>query len=91
MRRILGVSLVLVGGALTASCGEGNDSLVPESLGEPDPFTQGVSADIFDGTSDAPGANPHFFFLSPLVPNPDFSGIADDDLNPVLTICPELL
>ncbi len=87
MRRFLSV---LVGASLLAGCSDVTNSLVPEGSGEPDQTSHGVSADIFDGTSDAPGANPHFFFLSPLVPNPDYTGTADDSLKPMVTICPEV-
>jgi hypothetical protein len=57
----------------------------PSSLSSP-PSVSTVS-ELFDGSSGADGANPHFFFLSPLVESPAYSGVADDNLKPVVTVC----
>ena len=41
--------------------------------------------EIFDGTKNE--GNQHFYFLQPLVPDPSFSGIFDNSLEPVVEIC----
>jgi len=84
MRRNLGVflgTLLLFGCSDLAESPLGN---TPETSG---PASVSTTAEVFDGSSDAEGANPHFFFLSPMVPSPVYSGVADDGLKPVVTVC----
>ena len=45
----------------------------------------GLSADFSDGRSS--GGNPHFFFLPPLVSLPNFSGVFNAQIQPVVDIC----
>mgnify|MGYP006277675279 CR=1 FL=1 len=80
----LSLSLALVG------CGEGRESgLVEVSSDEGRSLSPASSPNIYDGTSGAEGANPHFFFLPPVAPSmPSYSGTADDGLEPVVTVCP---
>jgi alpha-tubulin suppressor-like RCC1 family protein len=44
-----------------------------------------VAHEIEDGASG--GANPHFFFLPPVQPNPGFTGTFDPALSPTVRIC----
>jgi hypothetical protein len=90
MRRILGGIAFGIGAFALASCSDGSDSFVPENPGQEADLTQGVLADMVDGSTEegiAQGGNPFFFFLSPLVENPEYSGVADDGLTPVVTVC----
>jgi hypothetical protein len=57
----------------------------PSSFSSPPSVS--TASELFDGSSSAEGANPHFFFLSPLVQSPTYSGVADDEVMPVVTVC----
>jgi hypothetical protein len=73
-----------------AACSEATESPVSQGThGIETSLPASSAGDIFDGTSGAPGANPHFFFFNPVAENtPNYSGIADDSLEPVVTVCP---
>ncbi len=64
-------TLLLAGLALAACADQPTSSLAPPL------------AAIVDGAS---GGNPHFFFLTPMVPNPP-AGSNDASLDPVVVIC----
>jgi len=85
MRRFLGLSL---GVLVLAACGEMKDPSTVDVLPEEDPALP-TGSEIYDGASGQEGANPHFYFLSPVADgNPAYSGVADDNLRPTVTICP---
>ncbi len=85
MRRL---SIVLLGFFFLLGCVEERE---PSPVGvDANSGVPGItSLEIFDGTSTSPGANPHFFFLPPVAEQtPAFEGIADQSLEPAVTICP---
>ena len=82
MRRYLGAFL---GTLLLFGCSD-----ITESPVGTDNETSGIPAvstasEVYDGRSD--DGNPHFFFLSPLVEDPVYSGVADISLKPAVTVC----
>ncbi len=85
MRRLLGVTAGIL---LLVGCNDlpnQPDLDVPGGSGTP---SLGTSSEIVDASTGAPGANPHFYWLSPVADkNPDYSGVADDNLRPVVTVC----
>lgn len=85
MRRFLGLGLGLL---ILASCSEGQNPTPVDVLPEDDP-TPPAAAEINDGASGLPGANPHFYYLTPVAENnPAYTGIQDDNLEPTVTVCP---
>jgi hypothetical protein len=84
MRRILGS---VFGMFLLFGCSDLTESPMGNGPGSSGTATVSTVSHVFDGGSGAEGANPHFFFLSPLVQNPVYSGVADDGLSPVVTVC----
>jgi hypothetical protein len=84
MRHVLGLTL---GTLLLFGCSDLTEVPVGEIPGPDDAVPLSTASELFDGSSDAEGANPHFFFLSPLVSDPDYSGTADDGQKPVVTVC----
>jgi len=83
MRRLIAFTFGIL---LLAACGEMRDSTPVDVLPEDDPGLPKTS-EIYDGASGT-GGNEHFFFLSPVADkNPDYSGIHDDDLQPIVTVC----
>ncbi|MFO8174029.1 MAG: filamin/ABP280 repeat domain-containing protein [Longimicrobiales bacterium] len=88
MRRAPGPVFWLFG-LLLAGCGETHETALVQAPLEGGEHQPSPSSDIFDGASGAVGANPHFFFLSPIAEtSPEYSGIQDDRLEPVVTVCP---
>jgi len=81
MRRYLGAFL---GTLLLFGCSDITESPVGTDTGTSGIPAVSTASEVFDGSSDG---NPHFFFLSPLVENPVYSGVADISLKPVVTVC----
>jgi len=90
MRRVPELGLVFLTLLLFTGCGETHETaLVQPQIEEGASIPGSTASEIFDGTSNSQGANPHFFFLSPIAENnPTYSGIQDDALEPVVTVCP---
>jgi hypothetical protein len=81
MRRFLGS---VFGIFLLFGCSDLTDSPMgsdPGNFGTPGLST---ASEVFDGSTEG---NPHFFFLSPLVEDPVYSGVPDISLKPVVTVC----
>jgi hypothetical protein len=81
MRRYLGAFL---GTLLLFGCSDMTESPVETDTGTLGIPAVSTASEVFDGSSDG---NPHFFFLSPLVEGPVYSGVADISLKPVVTVC----
>jgi Big-like domain-containing protein/WD40 repeat protein len=82
--RLIALSLVTLGTSL-AACGD-QDPTGTEMTNPADeaPRIGGPALAISDG---AHGGNPHFFFLPPLVPNPNPTGTFDPAVTPTVVIC----
>ena len=90
MRRILGVCAGLF---LLTACGEPKDSSIVDLPPENDPLTEepppsDPQGDLSDGSPGASADNPHFFFLPPIMASPTYSGVAEEGLDPVVSVCP---
>ncbi len=56
----------------------------PDEPGTPLPGTP----DLFDGNTGASLDNPFFYFLPPLISGSIYSGVAEEGLQPVVSVCP---
>lgn len=90
MRRAGGLVFLFLGLLLTVGCSEEHETaLVQTPVDNGEGLPSSTSSDLYDATSGAEGANPHFYFLSPIAKStPAYDGIQDDSLEPVVTVCP---
>ncbi len=87
MRRYLGVFLVLAASSLLSSCGELTESVLPKEQEDPRLSESSIVSDAIIENIEGQELNPYFHFLPPLVDQPETSGVPDDNLKPVVTIC----
>jgi hypothetical protein len=87
MRRSLYVLLALASSLILTSCGELTETLLPEDQKDAQVSEPAALFDVINGNIEGKELNPNFHFLPPLVDQLERSGVPDDNLKPVVTIC----